>query len=324
MLRTSFERIAAEFLDAKLQKFSGNQLAEFIRRDLPLHAANALPKDFDDLLLVGSAGQGQWAHVPWLSLFDPLVTKSAMTGYYVVYLFDAEMERLYLSLNQGTTAVYHEFGPRMGRQVLRDRAELMRMRVSDGAGSFTAEPINLLSDGSLALGYEAGHALGTSYRLAQLPSEDEMQADAVHMLKLYRTLTFRGGITPADTLLETAGTKEIEEARRYTASARVERNPRVRKEVLKHKQPVCEACGLDPSAHYGLASRLPPERMPVDIHHLMPLSSLQEGERVKYRVPDDFAVLCPTCHRVVHLLDDPTDLEALRKCLKFGRIADLM
>lgn len=324
MLRTSFERIAAEFLDAKLQKFSGNQLAEFIRRDLPLHAASALPGDFDDLLLVGSAGQGQWAHVPWLSLFDPLVTRSAMTGYYVVYLFDAEMERLYLSLNQGTTAVYHEFGPRMGRQVLRDRAELMRMRVADGAGSFTAEPINLASDGSLALGYEAGHALGTSYRLAQLPSEDEMQADAVLMLKLYRTLTFRGGITPADTLLETAGTKEIEEARRYTASVRVERNPRVRKEVLKHKQPVCEACGLDPAAHYGLASRLPPERMPVDVHHLTPLSSLQEGERVKYRVPDDFAVLCPTCHRVVHLLDDPTDLEALRKCLKFGRIAEIM
>lgn len=324
MLRSSFQRVSAEFLDAKLQGFSGNELAEFIRRDMPLRAGSALPADFDDLLIVGSAGQGRWAHVPWMSFFDPLVTRSAMAGYYVVYLFDAEMNRLYLSLNQGTTAVYHEFGPRMGRQVLRDRAELMRMRVADSTGKFTPEPINLASEGGLALGYEAGHALGVSYTLAQLPSEDEIRADAVLMLKLYRTLTFRGGITPADTLLETAGCKEIEEARRYTTSLRVERNPRVRKEVLKHKRPVCEACGLDPAQHYGLASRVPPERMPVEVHHLLPLSSLEEGERVQYRVPDDFAVLCPTCHRVVHLLDDPTDLNSLRRCLNFGRIADLI
>ncbi len=49
----------------------------------------------------------------------------------------------------------------------------------------------------------------------------------------------------------------------------------------------------------------------------MPLSDLQEGERLTYKVPDDFAVLCPTCHRVVPQMEDPGDTETLRQAVRF-------
>jgi hypothetical protein len=38
-------------------------------------------------LVEGSAGAGNWAAVPWLSVFDPAITTAATHGYYVVYLF---------------------------------------------------------------------------------------------------------------------------------------------------------------------------------------------------------------------------------------------
>ena len=39
------------------------------------------------LSVKGSPGAGQWAAVPWISVFDDIVTDSATHGYYVVYLF---------------------------------------------------------------------------------------------------------------------------------------------------------------------------------------------------------------------------------------------
>lgn len=322
-LAEAISQVAADFPSNRSKLFSGNALADYIRGGLPVAAATALPSDFDDLLIKGSPGQGNWAAVPWLGFFDPLVTESAMAGYYVVYLFDAVMEQVHLSLNQGTTAVYHEFGPRYGRDVLRERAETMRLRVVDKSGSFSPKPIVLKSDTSLALGYEAGHALGCSYNLSSLPSETVLVRDLIALLRLYRVLTYRGGVTPSDVLLKTGGVKELEEARRYEVAQRLERNHKVRSEVLKHRKPVCEACGLDPAIHYGLRSTTPAKRMPVDVHHLAPLSSIEEGRKVTYKIPDDFAVLCPTCHRVAHMLADPGDVEELRKHVRFQHMTEL-
>jgi 5-methylcytosine-specific restriction protein A len=79
------------------------------------------------LIVPGSPGHGNRAAVPWISIFDPAITTGATRG--VVYLFHAE-QRLCTSLNQGTTAVREEFGAK-ARDVLADRAELMRKRVAD-------------------------------------------------------------------------------------------------------------------------------------------------------------------------------------------------
>lgn len=323
MLKEAFRRVAFEFQSEQQQQFAGNELAAFIRSDLPKIAAEVLPADNDDLLITGSPGQGNWASVPWLGFFDPLVTRSAMAGYYVVYLFSADMKHLHLSLNQGTTAIYHEFGPKFGRDVLRDRAELMRNRMSEQLKRFPSHEILLCSDSSLALGYEAGHAFGCSYDFSQMPPEEELIDDLAHLLKAYRALTFRGGVLPSDVILETGGAKEIEEARRYQVARRLERNRNVRREVLRVTKPICEACGLDPSVHYGLAGKLAPEKMPVDVHHLMPISEITESEQLKYRIPEDFAVLCPSCHRVAHLMDEPGDIDALRKTVRFKHLTEL-
>jgi 5-methylcytosine-specific restriction protein A len=312
-MRDELLSVAVDYLRAIQEPFASNRVADHIRTEVPAAVRRQMSADYGDLIIKGSAGQGVWAAIPWVAFFDPLETTSATYGLYVVYLFSADMERLYLSLNQGTTAVYHEFGPRYGRQVLRSRADLMFNRVKEHTKAGMAREIDLASDGSLALGYEAGHAIGYVYDLAAIPSDIVLAADLDQVLKLYRHLLFRGGVMPSDTLLETGGVKDIEEAHRYQMVRKLERNPKVRKQVLALKDPECEGCGLAPLKDYAL----PSTKLPLDVHHLMPLSDLQEGARVTYKVPDDFAVLCPTCHRVVHQMEDPGDIETLRQAVRF-------
>ncbi|WP_445300041.1 MrcB family domain-containing protein [Microcoleus sp. AT3-A2] len=57
-----------------------------------------------------SAGNGSWAKVPWIAIFNKLVTESVQSGFYCVYLFRAEFSGVYLSLNQGIADKRNKFG----------------------------------------------------------------------------------------------------------------------------------------------------------------------------------------------------------------------
>lgn len=60
----------------------------------------------------GSAGQGVWAAVPWIGLFDKDIVQSAKKGFYIVYLFSADLTEAYLSLNQGWSFYHEKMGQR--------------------------------------------------------------------------------------------------------------------------------------------------------------------------------------------------------------------
>jgi hypothetical protein len=70
---------------------------------------------------------------------------------------------------------------------------------------------------------------------------------------------------------------------------------------------VCECCGLDPEAVYGAPGAV------IEGHHRSALGSAPAAGRA-YSA-DDLAMLCPTCHRVVHKASLPT-VEALRALLR--------
>ena len=127
------------------------------------------------------------------AILDPAITTSATRGYYVVYLFHASVPVVHLSLNQGTTAVREEFGART-REILSDRANLMRKRVQDFAGALPATTIDLGSTARLPGDYVAGHALGASYTVDALPGEATLRGDLQAIVRAYRALTYRGGI----------------------------------------------------------------------------------------------------------------------------------
>lgn len=135
------------------------------------------------------------------------------------------------------------------------------------------------------------------------------------MLLAYEALVNRGGTTPSEVMQDEAEGKNIEETRRYILSQRIERSPKVRKDVLKAKPPICECCGLDPKRDYGFTG--PTHETPLDVHHAAPLYGLAEGETRRYRIPDDFMVLCPNCHRMIHKIGEPSNVAKLKQMLRF-------
>jgi 5-methylcytosine-specific restriction enzyme A len=97
-LRTSLERIMTEWRGARTERFAQHPLASFIRDKAAQEVEGALA-GHRGLTVRGSAGAGQWAAVPWLSVFDDVVTDSGTCGDYVVYLFHSEGSLVHLSLN---------------------------------------------------------------------------------------------------------------------------------------------------------------------------------------------------------------------------------
>jgi 5-methylcytosine-specific restriction protein A len=318
MLGATLQNVARNYPSAIREPFGGHSLARFIRDDTVGRLGEAVGPDAAGLKLEGSPGRGKWADVPWLAVFDPVVTTSATKGYYVVYLFAADMASVALSLNQGTTAVRQEFGAR-AREVLRDRAALMRARLPEHVERFSPAPIGLASRGALPGDYEAGHAFGRVYMLASLPSDEEMAADLREMVGLYLALTFRGGLDPTPEAEGSeeqgaAGAEAIVELRRYRYHRRIERASTIAvKRIHGHR---CQACDLDFEERYG-----PLGHGYIEAHHLIPLSELPEGKPVSLDPVKDFAVLCANCHRMMHRSGAPDRVEALCLLIRSDAVA---
>ncbi|MBU2936516.1 MULTISPECIES: MrcB family domain-containing protein [Pacificibacter] len=319
-LSKMLNRVANEMAFERGKPFSNSDFGNFVRRDLVQEAKRHLSFWPFDLELKASVGNGQWAAVPWLAFFDPLITTTATKGFYVVYLINAQDNSIFLSMNQGTTAVYEEFGRRRGREVMKRRSIDMSDRVADLIQSFSRDPIDLGSTEDLPAGYEAGHAFGKRYASSML-SEDECLTDLREILHIYEVLVNRGGLTPSDVMASEVQGQTIEETRKLVLSQRIERSSKVRRAVLAVKPPKCEACGLMPEIDYSFDGR--PEQIPLDVHHSKPLFELAEGEAKRYRVPEDFLVLCPSCHRMIHKMDNPSDLGALKRKIRFKHMREV-
>jgi 5-methylcytosine-specific restriction protein A len=311
-LRDTLEAVLREYDSAKLTKFAGNPLAEFISKEAVLNIEKAAGPAAVGLLFAGSAGAEHWAEVSWLAAFDPVVTVSATRGYYVVYLFHVSEPIVHLSLNQGTTAVTEEFGV-IARQVLSERAALIRKRLPDFLLRLPATQIALGSTAGLPGDYAAAHVLGVTYSLDKLPNEQTLGDDLRSALQAYRALTFRAG-WDVEPETEAGGVFEqpqsLTELRQYRLHCRIERNPTATKVAKQRHGSRCQACDVDLGERYG-----PIGQEYIEAHHLRPISTLEEGVLVRYDEATDFAVLCPNCHRMIHRMEDPSNLYKLRALL---------
>jgi hypothetical protein len=89
----------------------------------------------------------------------------------------------------------------------------------------------------------------------------------------------------------------IEGGRKLVVHLRVERDPSIAKEaVRRHVRdggPVCKLCTLDFSRRYQMGAG----EHCLEAHHKLPLSLRLTASRTNL---EDFLVICPSCHRVVH------------------------
>lgn len=90
----------------KKTRFAQNKFINKIKSHYTEDISKIVAKDYGERYKVNaSCGNGRWADCPWIAIFDSVVTSSAQYGYYIVYLFDKDMDCVYLSLNQGAPVV---------------------------------------------------------------------------------------------------------------------------------------------------------------------------------------------------------------------------
>ena len=150
------------------------------------------------LKVVASAGQGNWASVPWLSILDPEETTSTQKGVYVVYLFRGDMKGVYATLNQGVTELSQIRG-KDKRVELERRAGVVRAAVPHFADTdyVLDNKLELVAATTLGAAYEPSTIAHKFYPADAVPEPQELADDLTTLLDAYRLYIDAKGKSPA-------------------------------------------------------------------------------------------------------------------------------
>jgi MoxR-like ATPase len=129
----------------------------------------------------GSAGAGNQAEIPWVSVMPPNL-KGASEGRYVVYLFAADGQSVFLALSQAVTG--HP------KNHLTELAQELRREA--GAQPDLLEHIDLRTQGGLGEKYGLATAYAFEYRADELPLGDDLERDLRRFLEILDHVTEGG------------------------------------------------------------------------------------------------------------------------------------
>lgn len=205
MIQQSIETILNRYVQARRsEQFGGeHELFKFfeqIRDDLT--QSDVLRKR-PHVRVKFSAGQGNWARVPWIALLDTRETSTTQKGVYCVFLFRQDMSGVYITFNQGVTELINQYGRPRAHQELRRRAKDFQKF----CGSITShgfkldEGIELRADPGLGADYEYSTIAYKLYETGKVPSDSSILADVELTLVAYDNYMQRTPATPQPTTL---------------------------------------------------------------------------------------------------------------------------
>ena len=142
-MKAIIDKILNEYVAAKRQTFAGHPMGSFFRNEIPSYIYRTGIVDSRTHLITGSVGQGNWATVPWVCIFDRNITTTATKGVYIVYLLSKDGKTLYLTFNQGCTDIRNSHSKA-------DTIKIMRQKAADIASRINAR--GFASDERIDLG----------------------------------------------------------------------------------------------------------------------------------------------------------------------------
>lgn len=185
-MKTFIEKIFNEYIKAKQDIFAGNPIGNYFRNSIPEIIYETGIVDRDKYLISGSVGQGNWATIPWICIFDRSITTTATKGVYIVYLLSKDGNTLYLTLNQGCTEIKNRHNKNETIKIMRKKAAQITSLI-DNKGFKSDEEINLGSElNLLAELYQKGTIFYKAYHKGNVPSEDEIRDDLAKMIDIYQ------------------------------------------------------------------------------------------------------------------------------------------
>ena len=185
-MKAIVEKILSEYIPAKQQTFAGHPMGSFFRNDIPNFIYKTGIVDSRTHLITGSVGQGNWATVPWVCIFDRKITTSATKGVYIVYLLAKDGKTLYLTFNQGCTDIRNSHSKADTIKIMRQKAADIASKI-DSRGFASDDKIDLgFGLTELAELYQKGTIFYKAYRQGNVPSDEELKNDLKYMMDIYR------------------------------------------------------------------------------------------------------------------------------------------
>lgn len=184
-MKNIVDKILNEYQIAKNQTFAGHELGTFFRSGIPETLYGTGIVDSKTHLITGSVGQGNWATIPWICIFDRKITTSAQRGVYIVYLLSKDGNTLYLTFNQGCTDLSRQHSKQETIRIMQERAKEIRNRI-DARGFSSDDGMNLgesLPD--LGNYYQKGTIFYKAYKKGAVPENGEIRDDLVKMMQIY-------------------------------------------------------------------------------------------------------------------------------------------
>jgi 5-methylcytosine-specific restriction protein B len=190
-LKASIEEILSSYLGARqTASFSSEHpMYGTFQRATQLIAGSPIVNSNPHLKVKFSAGQGNWARIPWLAVMDDRETTSTQKGLYCVYLFREDGSGVYATLNQGVTDPQRQLGTSEGRRVLRERAADIRQHVQGlrAAGFSLSDDIDLKTGPGLGSDYEGSTIAHKLYRREAVPGDHQLIEDLSSLLNAYES-----------------------------------------------------------------------------------------------------------------------------------------
>ncbi|WP_065187375.1 MrcB family domain-containing protein [Shewanella woodyi] len=177
--------------EARNESFTNHPLAKKLKNNLKSTINSIALTGFPTLIIKASAGAGNWANVPWLSLLDPEITTTTQSGVYPVYLFRADGSGLYLSLCFGTTDLQSQYGLQ--------EAKIQAKKIKANLRSYIPElenwneTIDLKSTTNLGKSYEWATAGAKFYSIDSMPSDKQLTNDLIEILTIYKRVDITHG-----------------------------------------------------------------------------------------------------------------------------------
>lgn len=185
-IRNIVSRILDEYIIAKEEPQKGHPLGEYFRNEIPAEIYASGLVDEKAYLVKGSVGNGNWAAVPWVCVFDRNITNSATKGVYIVYLLAKDCQTLYLTFNQGCTDIRSNNSKKETIRIMRENAKYIAAQI-DSRGFADDEDINLGDNlTELAELYQKGTIFYKAYRKGAVPSDAELRSDLMNMMDIYK------------------------------------------------------------------------------------------------------------------------------------------
>jgi 5-methylcytosine-specific restriction protein A len=320
-------KILFDYPEATEESFKGHHLAREFKTSIPRSMDTFLNLP-DFYRIRASAGNGAWAKIPWIAIFNTLVTETVTSGFYCVYLFRADFSGVYLSLTQGIASKRDMYGLAVSRDIVKNQALYFRSLLESKELQSFSDPLDLRLDSiprettsrRLGLAYEAGNIVSKFYRKDKIPDNESLSKDLRKLLDIYFTLFEKVGILEkAEDLSINHGEASdemqwFEDLTKHRIHITVERNRSLSHKVKKLQGYTCKACGFNFQDRYGDIGR-----DFIEAHHCVPISSLSR-EKIQLDPGRDFIVLCSNCHRMIHRVQPIPTLEEFRAVLKMQEI----